>query len=36
MSDKSFRLDPSDIDRAFERNEFRVVFRQQSTGPANA
>ena len=27
MSDKSFRLDPSDIDRAFERNEFRVVFQ---------
>ncbi len=27
MSDKSFRLDPSDIDQAFERNEFRVVFQ---------
>ncbi|NOT39349.1 MAG: EAL domain-containing protein, partial [Alphaproteobacteria bacterium] len=27
MSDKSFRLDPSDIDRAFQRNEFRVVFQ---------
>lgn len=27
MSDKSFRLDPSDIDLAFERNEFRVVFQ---------
>jgi EAL domain-containing protein (putative c-di-GMP-specific phosphodiesterase class I) len=27
MSDKSFRLDPSDIDRAFQRNEFCVVFQ---------
>ncbi len=27
MSDKSFRLDPSDIDRAFQRNEFLVVFQ---------
>jgi EAL domain-containing protein (putative c-di-GMP-specific phosphodiesterase class I) len=27
MSDKSFRLAPSDIDRAFERNEFLVVFQ---------
>lgn len=27
MSDRSFRLAPSDIDRAFERNEFRVVFQ---------
>ncbi len=27
MSDKSFRLDPSDIDWAFERNEFHVVFQ---------
>lgn len=27
MSDKSFRLDPSDIDRAFQNNEFRVVFQ---------
>lgn len=27
MSDKSFRLDPSDIDRAFQRNEFHVVFQ---------
>lgn len=27
MSDRSFRLAPSDIDQAFERNEFRVVFQ---------
>jgi EAL domain-containing protein (putative c-di-GMP-specific phosphodiesterase class I) len=27
MSDKSFRLAPSDIDMAFERNEFRIVFQ---------
>lgn len=27
MSDKSFRLAPSDIDQAFERNEFCVVFQ---------
>jgi EAL domain-containing protein (putative c-di-GMP-specific phosphodiesterase class I) len=27
MSDKSFRLDPSDIDRAFQSNEFLVVFQ---------
>lgn len=27
MSDRTFRLAPSDIDQAFERNEFRVVFQ---------
>jgi EAL domain-containing protein (putative c-di-GMP-specific phosphodiesterase class I) len=27
MSDKSFRLAPSDIDAAFERNEFLIVFQ---------
>lgn len=27
MSDRSFRLDPSDIDKAFEGNEFHVVFQ---------
>jgi EAL domain-containing protein (putative c-di-GMP-specific phosphodiesterase class I) len=27
MNDRSFRLDPSDIDNAFERNEFLVVFQ---------
>jgi len=27
MSDRSFRLAPSDIDQAFQRNEFRVVFQ---------
>ena len=27
MSDRSFRLAPSDIDNAFERNEFHVVFQ---------
>jgi EAL domain-containing protein (putative c-di-GMP-specific phosphodiesterase class I) len=39
MSDRTFRLTPSDIDQAFERNEFRVVFQpkvdlttQQVTG----
>ena len=39
MSDRTFRLAPSDIDQAFERNEFRVVFQpkvdlatQQVTG----
>src|SRR5450755_3300603 len=39
MSDRMFRLAPSDIDQAFERNEFRVVFQpkvdlatQQVTG----
>jgi EAL domain-containing protein (putative c-di-GMP-specific phosphodiesterase class I) len=27
MSDRAFRLAPSDIDRAFQHNEFRVVFQ---------
>ena len=27
MSDRSFRLAPSDIDQAFQRNEFCVVFQ---------
>ena len=27
MSDRTFRLAPSDIDQAFQRNEFRVVFQ---------
>ncbi len=27
MSDRTFRLSASDIDKAFERNEFRVVFQ---------
>jgi EAL domain-containing protein (putative c-di-GMP-specific phosphodiesterase class I) len=27
MSDRAFRLSPSDIDLAFQRNEFRVVFQ---------
>src|SRR6185436_2017693 len=27
MSDRMFRLTPSDIDQAFQRNEFRVVFQ---------
>lgn len=27
MSDRTFRLTPSDIDQAFQRNEFRVVFQ---------
>ena len=27
MSDRTFRLSTSDIDKAFERNEFRVVFQ---------
>jgi len=27
MNDKAFRLAPSDIDRAFQHNEFRVVFQ---------
>ena len=27
MSDRTFRLSTSDIDNAFERNEFRVVFQ---------